>query len=83
MRRPLLTILFLQILSLTEAQNYKVIDSLKQAFGTAKEDTSRVLAIAELANYYKSDLPDSALFYAIELWHLQGKSNSRKAKSQH
>ena len=37
---------------------------------TARQDTTRVLATAELANYYKFHLPDSSLFYgykALEL----------------
>jgi two-component system NtrC family sensor kinase len=33
---------------------------------TARQDTSRVLLIAELASYYKFHLPDSALFYAYK-----------------
>src|SRR4030095_6395160 len=33
---------------------------------TARQDTTRVLLIAELVNYYKSDLPDSALFYGYK-----------------
>jgi two-component system NtrC family sensor kinase len=33
---------------------------------TARQDTTRVLVMAELANVYKSDLPDSALFYGYK-----------------
>src|SRR5688572_772598 len=33
---------------------------------TTRQDTSRVLLIAELANYYKSYLPDSSLFYGYK-----------------
>jgi len=33
---------------------------------TATHDTTRVLLIAELADYYKGDLPDSALFYGYK-----------------
>src|SRR3954452_25354261 len=33
---------------------------------TAKQDTTRVLLMIYLANYYKTDLPDSALFYGYK-----------------
>src|SRR6266496_4550492 len=33
---------------------------------TARQDTSRVLLIIELANYFKFYLPDSALFYGYK-----------------
>ena len=33
---------------------------------TAKQDTTRVLLMISLANYYKTDLPDSALFYGYK-----------------
>ncbi len=41
-------------------------ESILHDLDTARQDTSRVLLIAQLANYYKFSLPDSALFYGYK-----------------
>jgi hypothetical protein len=82
MRRPLLTILFLQIFSLIEAQNYKVIDSLKQAFATAKEDTNKVNTCFQLSSNYQYSYPDSALYYALQCLPLAQKLNFKTGEME-
>jgi two-component system, NtrC family, sensor kinase len=39
------------------------LDSLKHQLSICKEDTSRILIMAELCNIYRSSKPDTALFY--------------------
>jgi hypothetical protein len=75
MKKLLLTILSLQFFSLIQAQNYKVIDSLKQIFTTAKEDTNKVKACYELSHAYQYSYPDSALYYALQCLPLAQKLN--------
>jgi hypothetical protein len=75
MKKLLLTILSLQFFSLIEAQNYKVIDSLKEVFATAKEDTNKVKACFELGRAYQYSYPDSALYYGLQGLPLSQKLN--------
>jgi hypothetical protein len=49
----------------TEAQTYAY--SLKKAFQTAGQDSSRLIILSELSNYYSFLYPDSALYYADSL----------------
>ena len=46
-----------------QAQHY---EHIRHSLDTARQDTTRVLLMAELADYYKSNLPDSALFYGYK-----------------
>ena len=41
-------------------------EDILHSLDTARQDTTRVLLIAELANYYKFIWPDSALFYGYK-----------------
>jgi len=41
-------------------------DNILHDLDTAKHDTSRILFTAELANYYKFNLPDSAIIYGYK-----------------
>jgi len=50
----------------TDSLNKTWHESILHDLDTARQDTSRVLLTAELANYFKFYLPDSALFYAYK-----------------
>lgn len=45
------------------AQNYPVIDSLKEALETAADDTTKIALLFALGDQYTYLLPDSALYY--------------------
>jgi two-component system NtrC family sensor kinase len=71
MKKIATTILFLiVILSAGYTQDLNEEAQLHQdilhSLDTARQDTTRVLLLAVLANYYKSDLPDSALYYGYK-----------------
>jgi two-component system NtrC family sensor kinase len=59
------------------AQNRR-IDSLKHELVVAKQDTNRVLVMAQLCNFYRSVNPDSAQFYAQRALALARKINFPK-----
>jgi signal transduction histidine kinase len=60
----------------TSAQQSTVLDSLQQKLSTAKsEDTSRVLVLSSLADYYGFIQFDSCLFYAAKTSELSKKLN--------
>ena len=70
---PLLFFLIIQILSNAQDLKFKY-DSINKEWyhnvrydlDTARQDGSRVVALSEIANYYKFDRPDSALFYGYK-----------------
>ena len=57
-----LTLLLVSI-ALAQREELKDTARFKDALSKAKQDTTRVLLMAELAEAYRSALPDSALFY--------------------
>ena len=61
-------VLIIQAIGYTQDLNVEATwrEDILHRLDTAKQDTSRVLLIAELANYYKFQLPDSALFYGYK-----------------
>jgi two-component system NtrC family sensor kinase len=71
------TLLFALIGSVGFAQNMRP-DSLKQELTMAKQDTNRVLIMAQLCNAYRSVNPDSAQFYAQKALALARKINFPK-----
>jgi tetratricopeptide (TPR) repeat protein len=61
-----LFVFFSMIWNAGTAQEESVIDSLKQKLAIASQDTTRVQLMNELSNNYKSNRPDSALFYGYK-----------------
>ena len=64
-----LTTILVLLFGVCFSQGHKV-DSLRIELLNAQEDTSRVLILAELSDYYKFNKPDSCIFYgnkAIQL----------------
>ncbi len=57
------TIFLALISSCVFAQDRQVIDSLKHELAIAKNDTSRVMIMAALCERYRSNKPDSAVFF--------------------
>lgn len=80
MRRFLLAILFMQFFSIIAAQSYKVIDSLKQLFTTAKEDSNKAIVCYYLSHQYIYSYPDSALYYALQGLPLAQKLNFKEVE---
>ena len=71
------TLLFAFFGSVGFAQNMRP-DSLKRELSVAKQDTSRVLIMAQLCNAYRSANPDSALLYVQRALALARKINFPK-----
>lgn len=65
MRWLFISILLLLFINLAKAQDYQIIDSLKQELSSAKEDTNKVFLYYNLGYAYQWSFPDSALSYAI------------------
>ena len=63
MKKTILALLLLINVAIAHAQ-LPIIDSLKHKLSLAKNDTTRVLLMAELAEEYSSIKPDSGLMYA-------------------
>ncbi len=55
-------------------------DSLRIEFSNARADTSRVLILAQLSNYYKFNKPDSCLFYGNKALQLARQINFPKGE---
>lgn len=65
--RKLATTLLLAVMCLNCFAQQKKIDSLKQLVTAAKDDTSRVLAMRWLAQFYTGSKPDSAIALANDM----------------
>src|SRR4051812_33555969 len=70
--KKITTIIFFLIVNLNAGYTQDINEQTQyhqhilNGLDTARQDTTRVLLLADLADYYKSDLPDSALFYGYK-----------------
>src|SRR5215210_3059692 len=79
------TILLTSILTLSLFIGYpqhKFRDSLKHELTISTPDTNRVLVLAELVNYYKFNIPDSAFFYGQQALTLARQIKFPKGEAQ-
>src|SRR6476469_9906977 len=78
--KKIFLVLFLAVLMQTlRAQNH-VIDSLRQQLSNAKNDTSKVLALSSIADYYGFIQFDSSIFYARQVIMLSDKLKFKYGK---
>ncbi len=78
-KRILSFILFISISLMGVAQDEWIKD-IKAKWRTANHDTTRVLILTELSNYYKFRRLDSALYYGFEAWSLAKDINFQKGE---
>src|SRR5512138_4013943 len=66
MKRTILICAILVIACITFSQtvNIRQADSLRQELAQAKQDTSRAIILADLAEAYRAAKPDSTLYFA-------------------
>ncbi len=78
------TILLTSVLSLSLLIGNTQVerDSLKHELTISRPDTNRVLVLAELINYYKFNIPDSAFFYGQQALTLARQIKFPKGEAQ-
>ena len=64
-----------------QAQNKKVLDSLMTVYQTNKHDTTRLLALANIAAYYMNSKPDTCIYIAQKALAQSIKINFEKGKA--
>src|ERR1700761_739965 len=79
--RKLAPALLLTVLSLNGFAQQKTIDSLKKLIAAAKDDTSRVVAMQPLAQFYESSKPDSTLALANDMLRISKAAQYRKGEA--
>ena len=79
--KKFITVIFLAVIinSSEHAQDLEA-DRMLHKLDTARQDTTRVLLMIDLANNYKEISADSAFFTGIKLWHWQGESTFLKVR---
>ncbi len=65
MKKMLIGLLLFSVNAVSAQQQYS--DSLKQAFLSAKQDSSKVITLASLSSYYSYLYPDSGVYYADKI----------------
>lgn len=66
MKKILAIIIILLVVRSVSAAQDPLLQSIKQQWSVAGNDTSRVLALVEYCSYYKFKIPDSAMFYGAK-----------------
>lgn len=79
--KKIATLTLLLFAIFTAAAQKRTIDSLKNAITTAKDDTSRVLAMKPLVQIYLYSKPDSALALANDMLRISKTAQYRKGEA--
>ena len=76
----LLVVLTWGLTTHTHAQNKKILDSLQTVYNTAKHDTTKIMALLDIANEYRNSKPDSCIILASQALEKSKKINFDKGK---
>lgn len=82
MKRAFLLIFLLSFNFFSQAQNRKAVDSLMNVYRTAKQDSTKILALVDIAFLYHRSKPDTCIAISKQIIEKSEKINYQKGKSR-
>jgi tetratricopeptide (TPR) repeat protein len=79
---PLLLIMIACIINKVHADSNTKLDSLKKVLVTAKDDTSKVMLLADIAYAYRNAKPDTSILYAQQALKLSESLNYARGEAR-